>query len=302
MGQRELIILGTSAMTPTRERNHNGYLLRWDNEQILFDPGEGTQRQLLLAHRSANKITRICITHFHGDHCLGLPGVFQRLGLDQAPGPVSVYFPVEGQRFFDNLRGAADFYETTPLEPVPCRPGVVASTEQLVLSAEALDHRIPTLGWRLEERRRRHLIAERLAATGLQGPAIGALQRDGVVEVDGRRIAIEDVSEERDGQRFAFIMDTALCDAAFTLAADADLVVCEATYLDADEDLARRYKHLTASQAGRIAAEAGARRLVLTHFSQRYGDPAEFAQQARRYFDDVVVAQDLATVAVPDRR
>jgi ribonuclease Z len=302
MAQRELIILGSSAMTPTRERNHNGYLLRWDNEQILFDPGEGTQRQLLLAHRSANKITRICITHFHGDHCLGLPGIFQRLSLDQARGPVSVYYPAEGQQYFENLRNAAAFHETTPVQAVPCSAGVVATSDHFVLSAAALDHRIPTLGWRLEEPRRRHLVGERLAALGLSGPAIGALQREGSVQVDGRRIGIEEVSEDRDGQRFAFIMDTALCDAAFELAADTDLLVCEATYLDADEELARRYKHLTAAQAGRIAAEAGARRLVLTHFSQRYGDPAVFAEQAGRYFDDVVVAQDLATVAVPDRR
>src|SRR5688572_21583419 len=107
MPQRELTILGSSAMTPTRERNHNGYLLRWDREQILFDPGEGTQRQLLLAGTSASKISRVCITHFHGDHSLGLPGLIQRINLDQNKGPVDIYYPAAGQVYYDNLRGSA---------------------------------------------------------------------------------------------------------------------------------------------------------------------------------------------------
>lgn len=302
MAQRELIVLGSAAQTPTRERNHNGYLLRWDREVLLFDPGEGTQRQMLFAGVSAAKLTRILITHFHGDHCLGLPGVIQRLSLDQAPGPVDVYFPAEGQQYFDNLRGAAAFHETTPLRVAPCQEGVVFAGPPFSLSARALDHRVPTLGWRLEEPERAHLDPDRLAASGLTGAAIGDLQREGSTVVDGRTVALEQVSDRTPGQRFAFVMDTRLCDAAFELARDADLLVCEATYLNADADLADRYKHLTAGQAGRIAAEAGARRLLLTHFSQRYGDPQLFLDQAREHFDDVVLAADLTRVAVPDRR
>src|ERR671928_808399 len=107
MPARELVVLGTASQAPTRYRNHNGYLLRWDDAGILFDPGEGTQRQLLLAGVTASAVDRICITHFHGDHCLGLPGVLQRLSLDQAVGPVSVYFPAGGQVYFDRLHHAA---------------------------------------------------------------------------------------------------------------------------------------------------------------------------------------------------
>ena len=288
-------------MTPTRERNHNGYLLQWDREQIVFDPGEGTQRQLLLAGRSASKITRVCITHFHGDHSLGLPGLIQRMNLDQNRGPVSIYFPAEGMQYFSNLRGAAAFHEGTALEVFPWSDGDCATAPSFTLSARALDHRIPTLGWRLEEPAGRHLLPDRLAALGLEGPAIGRLQRAGETDVGGRRVTLDEVSVPRPGQTFAFIMDTTMCDAAFELAADADLVVIEATYLSADEGLARTYKHLTAAQAGRIAAQAGARRLVLTHFSQRYGDPLQFAAEAGEFFGDVVLAEDLQTVAVPPR-
>ena len=302
MSQRHLVVLGSAAQTPTRERNHNGYLLRWDQELLLFDPGEGTQRQMLFAGVSATKLTRILITHFHGDHCLGLPGVLSRLSLDRATGPVQVCFPSEGAEFFERLRGAAAFNETTQLDVQPCTEEVVAEASNFTLSARALDHRIPTLGWRLEEPDGRHLVPERLAAAGLEGPAVGRLQQEGSVEVGGSTISLDEMSEPRPGQRFAFVMDTVLCDAAFELAADADLLVCEATYLNADADLAASYKHLTAGQAGRIAAEAGARRLVLTHFSQRYGDPEQFAREAREHFDDVVLAADLDTIPVPPRR
>ena len=301
MSQRELIVLGSASQIPTRERNHNGYLLRWDREVLLFDPGEGTQRQMLHAGVSVAKLTRICITHFHGDHCLGLPGVLQRLSLDEARAPVEVYYPAEGQLYFDRLRGAAAFHETAPLHTYPSAEGVVSDDGPFRLSARALDHWIPTLGWRLEEPDGRHLVPQRLADAGLAGPIVGQLQRDGAVEVDGRRVTVDEMSEPYAGQTFAFVMDTGLCDAAIEVAAGADLLVCEATYLEQDADLAARFKHLTAAQAATIAREAGARRLVLTHFSQRYRDATRFAQEAAAIFDDVVIAEDLMHVAVPDR-
>ena len=302
MSQREMLILGSAAQTPTRHRNHNGYLLRWDDELLLFDPGEGTQRQLTRAGRSVSRLTRICITHFHGDHCLGLPGIIQRLSLDNAPGPVDVYFPEEGEVFFDRLRGAAAFHETTPLVAHPSRGGTVAETDRLTLSALPLLHRIPTLGWRLDEPEGRRLLPDRLDAAGLQGPAIAALRADGEVTVGGRTVTLDDVSVRRPGQSFAFIMDTAECDAAYELAAGVDLLVCESTYLTRHAHLADEYRHLTAAQAARIAADAGARRLVLTHLSQRYDDPTAFLDEASPIFPDVLVAEDLMRVAVPGRQ
>ena len=115
MSMRELVVLGTASQAPTRQRNHNGYVLRWDDEVILFDPGEGSQRQLLHTTVTATDLTRICITHFHGDHCLGLPGTIQRLSLDRVPHPVAVHFPAGGAEYFARLRHATSFYETAEL-------------------------------------------------------------------------------------------------------------------------------------------------------------------------------------------
>src|SRR5436190_18449957 len=107
MSARELVVLGTASQVPTRYRNHNGYLLRWDEEGLLFDPGEGTQRQMIHAEVAATAVTRVCITHFHGDHCLGLAGVSQRISLDGAPHLVHAYYPSSGQVFYERLRHAS---------------------------------------------------------------------------------------------------------------------------------------------------------------------------------------------------
>ncbi len=302
MSARELMVLGTASQVPTRGRSHNAYLLRWDGEGLLFDPGEGTQRQLTLAGVAASGISRICISHFHGDHCLGLPGVIQRLSLDRVDHPVDVYFPASGTPYFERLRHAAIFEETAELRVHPAVPGTVAAAPPFRLVACRLDHGVDTLGWRVEEPAGRRMLPDRLEALGVRGPDVGRLQREGVVEVGGRRTTLEEVSVPRRGQVFAFIMDTAVCDAVYALARDADLVVCEATFVDADADLARASGHLTAGQAAQIAREAGARRLVLTHFSQRYPDEAVFVAEAARIFPAVVAARDLQRVAVPTRR
>lgn len=299
---RELVVLGTASQAPTRYRNHNGYLLRWDGDGILFDPGEGTQRQLLVAGVSPWTFGRICITHLHGDHCLGLPGVVQRLSLDRVTHPVEVLYPSSGQVYIDRLLHASVFDEHVDVRQRPVvGSGVVDLGPPYALMAKRLDHVPDTLGWRLEEPGGRTMIHDRLEAAGIVGPAVGELQRAGVVEVDGRRVRIEEMSVERRGQVVAFVMDTGLCDGAFELAKGADLVVCEATFASAEADLARRYNHLTAAQAGRIAAEAGARRLVISHFSQRYPDETILLEEARAEFDDVIAARDFLRVPVPSR-
>ncbi|MDQ3931354.1 MAG: ribonuclease Z [Actinomycetota bacterium] len=301
MSVRELVLLGTASQVPTRDRNHNGYLLRWDGQGILFDPGEGTQRQLTHAGVSATTITRICITHFHGDHCLGLPGIVQRLSLDGVAHPVEVYFPASGAPYFERLIGAAIYRSAIDLRPRPLEGGETVDLGHLRLTCRPLDHRVDTLGWRLEEPEGRTLLPERLREIGVSGADVGRLQRAGSLEVEGRTVRVEEVSVPRPGQSFAMVMDTGLCATAVDLARNADLLLCEATFLSEDAHLAAEYKHLTAADAARLAREAGARRLVLTHFSQRYDGTERFGQEAREIFSDVIVGEDLVRVAVPPR-
>ena len=305
MSNRELVVLGTASQAPTRARNHNGYFLRWDDEGLLFDPGEGTQRQMLFAGVTAHQITRICVTHFHGDHCLGLPGVLQRMALDQVTSTVEVAYPASGADIFDRIRHVSLFRDTLSLRerPVPDAHAVIADSPPFRLEARPLSHRVPTVGYRLTEPDSRRILPAELAARGIGGPDVGRLQRDGKLAQNGGWVYLADISAPRRGQKFAFIMDTRLCDAAFELADDADLLVCESTFADAEAALADDYGHLTAGQAGQIAAAAGARRLVLTHFSQRYPDPpAQLLRDAAAAYDgDIVLAADLDRVPVPPR-
>lgn len=301
---RELVVLGTGSQVPSRERTQNGYFLRWDSEGFLFDPGEGTQRQMLYAGVSATAITRLCVTHFHGDHCLGVPGVVQRLSLDDVPHPVHAHYPASGQTYFTRLRYAASFYERAELleEPVE-EDGLLSVGSFGQLWARRLEHPIESFGYQLIEPDGRRMLPDKLAAYGVTGPAIGRLQQAGSLVVDGRTVTVEEVSEPRPGQRFAFVMDTRLCENVLRLADQADLLVIESTYLSAEADLAHRFGHLTARQAARVARECGVRKLVLTHFSQRYTDPARFYEEAAAEFTgDLVVAADLTRTAVPPRR
>ncbi|MFJ2631185.1 ribonuclease Z [Streptomyces sp. NPDC087422] len=301
MSVRELVVLGTASQVPTRHRNHNGYVLRWDGEAILFDPGEGTQRQMLHAGVAAHDLTRICVTHFHGDHSLGLAGVLQRISLDRVPHPVTAHYPASGQRFFERLRYATAYHEAADLREAPvAADGVLATTPAFTLEARRLSHPVESYGYRLVEPDGRRMLPERLAEHGVAGPDIAWLQRDGGLN----GVTLDQVSEVRRGQRFAFVMDTRLCDGVHALAEGCDLLVIESTFLDEDAGLAADYGHLTAGQAAAVARDAGVRHLVLTHFSQRYGDPAVFERQARTagYQGELTVAHDLIRVPVPRRR
>ncbi|SDT70465.1 ribonuclease Z [Actinoplanes derwentensis] len=295
---RELVVLGTASQVPTRHRNHNGYLLRWDDEVILFDPGEGTQRQMLLAGAPMTPLKRICITHFHGDHSLGLPGILQRISLDRVPHPVAVHYPAGGQEFYDRLRHATSYWDNAEIVAEPVGAGFTVETSAGRLTALPLAHSIETYGYRLTEPDSRRMVPTLLAERGVKGPAVGELQRAGRLG----DVTIEQVSEARPGQSFAFVMDTGLCDNVFELARGVDMLVIESTFLAQDAEMAAQVGHLTAGQAAVVARESGVRKLVLTHFSQRYPDPDRFLEEAAKEFDGpVVLAEDLLRVPVPPR-
>lgn len=304
MSVRELVVLGTASQVPTRRRNHNGYFLRWDGDGILFDPGEGTQRQMIHYGVAASDISDICITHFHGDHCLGFASLVQRISLDEVQHAVRVHYPGSGQIWFDRLRRASIFRDVAKITPNPItRSGTIHTTDRWTLDARALDHSVDCYGFRLVEPNQWNVDGDAARARGLVGRSVGELKREGVATApDGRAVRLDDVATLRRGQKVAFVMDTRLCDGAFELAADVDLLICESTYLEADGADAHKNAHLTARQAARIAKESGARRLVLTHISQRYRETEPFLQEALEVFDDVHVAEDGDVVALPPRR
>lgn len=301
MSLREFVALGTSSQVPTRYRNHNGYLLRWDGVGFLFDPGEGTQRQFIMADIAVPEVRRILITHFHGDHALGLAGIVQRLSLDRVPHAVEVFFPKSGQPYYERLIRSTIYHRTVELVPRPIKDaGVVFEDETFTIEAHPLVHSVDTFGYRIKERDGIRFDKEALEARGIRGPLVGKLQREGKLETPDGVVTLEQVTHKKRGAAFAFVMDTRPCPGALQLVRQADLAVIESTYLEEHAELARDHMHLTAREAARIAAEGGVLgTLVLTHFSQRYPGPRAFVEEARTVFPRVKAVRDLDRVPLP---
>jgi ribonuclease Z len=293
-----LHVLGTASQVPTAHRNHNGYLFRWKDEGFLFDPGEGAQRQLVLLNLSASKITRVFLSHFHGDHCLGLPGLVQRLGLQDYQGTLEIHYPASGRAYLDALLSCSAYVPRVRIARRPIDgPKTVVETPDFTVSAVPLEHAIDTLGYVFQEKEKRRLDRAKLEAVGLlDSPLNRDLLRDGAVTVGGRRVSLDDVSELERGFKFGFLMDTRLCAGAEEVARGADLLLAETTYLEAERALARENFHLCTTETATLARDAGVKRLLITHFSQRYEDTGAFERECKAIFPETIAAEDLLTL------
>ena len=300
MSVRDIVILGCSSQQPTRFRNHGAYLVRWNDEGLLFDPGEGTQRQFIFADIAPPVVTRIFISHFHGDHCLGLGSMLMRLNLDKVKHTIHCYYPASGKKFFDRLRYACAYRENiTVVEHPVKKAGVVEDDGKFRIEAAFLDHGVENVGWRITEPDTIKFHKDKLKEIGIAGPMVRQLEKEGKIEVGGRWVLIDEVSHVRAGDAFAYIVDTRPCPQAIELARGAKVLMCESTYLDEDRDMAHEYMHMTAKQAAEIAREAEVKTLILTHFSARYRDPEVLGEEARRTFPNTFVAEDLKRFDFP---
>ncbi len=294
MSVRDLTILGCSSQQPTRRRNHGAYLVRWNEEGLLFDPGEGTQRQFIFANVAPPCVTRIFVSHFHGDHCLGLGSMLMRLNLDKVAHPIHCYYPASGKVYFDRLRYGAVYHENIEVIEHPVtQEGLVHVDEHFQIEARFLKHGIDNLGWRITERDTRKFEKAKLAAAGVKGPLVRVLEQKGELTIDGKIVRLEDVSWMRKGDALAVAIDTLPCPAILELAQGAKLFLCESTYLEEHRQLAEKHFHLTAKQAAELAKQAGVEKLILTHFSARYQDADEFLKEAQPIFPNTHVAEDL---------
>lgn len=303
MSVRDLIILGTSSQQPTRFRNHGAYLVRWNGEGFLFDPGEGTQRQFIFADIAPTVITRILVSHFHGDHCLGLGSILMRLNLDKVTHPIHCYYPASGKKYFDRLRYGTSYHETIQVIEHPVdKAGVVHDDGKFCIEAVFLEHGIDNLGWRVTEADSRKFDRQKLAQFGVEGPNVSLLEQKKELEINGRRVGLEEVSHMRKGESIAVVIDTRHCQQAIDIAKDARLLLCESTYLDEDRDLARKHFHLTAKDAALIAQKAGVEQLILTHFSARYLNAKAFEEEARPVFANTHAAEDFRRFEFPKKK
>ena len=300
MSVRDLIILGCSSQQPTRQRNHGAYLLRWNGDGFLFDPGEGTQRQFIFANVAPTCVNRIFVSHFHGDHCLGLGSMLMRLNLDKVTHTIHCYYPASGKKYFDRLRYGTIYHENINVVEHPVEEsGLVEDNGKFRIEAEFLEHGVDNIGWRITESDRRKFDKEKLKSYGIKGLMVRELEKQSFIDIEGKRIPIEELSHIRKGDSFAVVIDTRYCESALNIAQGAKLLLCESTYLESHRHLAERYYHMTARQAAKIAKEAGVEHLILTHFSARYHQLEEFELEAREIFPNTDVADDLKRFDFP---
>lgn len=289
----ELTFLGTSCMIPTKERNTSAMLLSFNDENILIDCGEGTQRQLRIAGIRPTCITKILISHWHGDHVLGLPGLLQTLGASEYAGKLRIYGPSGSARQVEKMMGAFVFDNRVDFEVMDIEKERFFDGKDFCLEALPLDHSISCLGFSFVEKDRLRIDVKKAEKLGIpEGPLMGELQQGRAITFKGRKIEPGEATYTVKGKKITYIADTILTDNCIKLANEADLLICESVYDSKLDNKAEEYKHLTARQAGMIANQAEVKQLVLTHFSQRYKNTQDIEEDARVVFDKIICAQD----------
>lgn len=302
----KVIPLGTSSGKPTLRRNVSATAVVRDGEWLLFDCGEGTQTQISRAKLNPSKLTAIFITHLHGDHFNGLSGLLSTMGLDRRVRELTLVGPPGIREYLETLARLKILYVNYPLDVREFAAlkavTTVYETDDYFVAARPLDHRIFTLGYRLEERPRPgRFDLERARALGIpEGPMYRRLQLGEDVQLDDGRLirSHEVVGPPRPGKAVAYCTDTRPFAGTIELARGVDLIIHEATYTDDMAYEARDYGHSTAAQAAQIAGEANAQRLLITHFSTRYADVGPLYDEARAAFPETLLAQDLMEIEV----
>jgi ribonuclease Z len=289
----KVIFLGTSSMVPTANRNHSGVFLRYEGENILVDCGEGIQRQFKVAKLNALKITKILISHWHGDHVLGLPGLMQTMASGEYSGTLEIYVP---KGTAGNVHQMFDFFTMhgrLKYKVIEVKPGVFFSNDKFSLEAFSLEHCKNNLGYVFIEKDKRKINVSYLKKYALENnKIIGDLQKGNDIQWEGKMIKSTLATTLIKGRKIGFILDTKYFPDLAKKVKGCNVLISEASFCEDCKLLAKEKKHLTAKQAARIARDAKVGELYLTHFSQRYRSVKQFEKEAKEVFNNVKLAKD----------
>ncbi len=300
-----LTFLGTGAACPTVDRNVSGIALMREGETLLFDCGEGTQRQMM-RYAVGFSFKDVFLTHYHSDHWLGLIGLFRTMGLMDRKEGVTVYGPRPAQRILSQALAVGIERTKFPVEIVELAPGARLDRGEYEIRVFETEHRTDTIGYQLVERDRLGRFGPEVAKSlGVpEGPLWGKLHRGMAVTLDDGRVVTAEsmVGPARPGRTLVYSGDTRPCRGVLEASRNADLLVHEATFGSDEEARALETGHSTAREAAELARQAGVLRLVLTHISARYSREApELLAEAAAIFPDVSIARDGMAVDVPFR-
>lgn len=306
----DIFFLGTGAGIPAKLRNVTSIALKLLEERgaiWLFDAGEATQHQILHTSIKPRRIEKVFITHLHGDHIYGLPGLLASRSFQGGESEVTVYGPKGLQEYITISLSVSQTYLKYPLKVVEIDEGVIFEDEQFIVKAQLLEHGIPSYGYRIIEKDRPGtLLADKLVEAGVKpGPLFRKIKEgESVTLEDGRVIApAEFLGPDQKGRVITILGDTRYCENAISLAQDADLLIHEATFSKGEEKLAYDYFHSTTHQAAKIARISGSKQLCLTHISSRYDRQAwlELVKEAQEIFLNTDIAEDFKEINIPSK-
>ncbi|MCH7850177.1 MAG: ribonuclease Z [Nanoarchaeota archaeon] len=292
----KVTFLGTGSSIPTARRNHTAALIQYKNEMILLDCGEGTQRQFRKAKISMGKITRILLSHWHGDHSLGLPGLLSTMIMGGYGKNLKVYGPRGSKK---KMRDFLDLFGIDPgklrLEVFEVEDTVFFDEGDFILEAKSQDHSCPVNGYSFIIKEKNRIDREKLAKLKIpNSPLIGKLNMGETVEIDGKKIDGKKLLYKEKSRKISFIVDSRYNENAIALSKNADLLICESSFSKDEGDLARDHAHMTSKEAATIAKKAKVQSLALIHLSQRYDMiPKKILSEAKETFKNVIVAEDL---------
>ena len=301
----KLVFLGTGGSYPSRERNLACVALRMmDGEVVLFDCGEGTQRQMMHTSISFMQVRCILLSHFHGDHFLGLPGLVQTMYLNERKDPLDIYGPPKTVRRIESLLGLGHFNPTFEIRVHDLEGGEVVKRESYTIKATWANHGVPNMAFAVEEDPRpgRFDKPKALSLGIPEGPLFGKLQRGETVTHKGKTYTPEMVlGPTRKGRKVVYTGDTAPCEAVEELASGADVLIHDSTGGTDLEEKMNEWGHTSSRQAAKIAEKAGAKVLFLTHISPRYreDEAAKLLEDAKAVFPNTVLGKDFLEFDVP---
>jgi ribonuclease Z len=299
----ELVFLGTGSGIPTKKRNHAAIWLRYEGESFLWDCGEGTQRQLMMAGLNFMKINRIYITHWHADHWAGIIGLMQTMNLEKRRRSLYIYGP-DAERFVNDILDL-DYWgprfkviaKNVPFDRNEIN--TIFRTKRFEIQSIPMEHTVPAVAYCFREYDRWGVdIKKAEKLYGLkQSPLVGRLKKNGVLSFKGKTIKIEDVGILKGGVKVVYSGDTQSCPNLEVISKDADVLISDATF----EEERETRMHSGAKEAAMLAKRANVKKLILTHFSRRYVDVKPLVEEAKKIFPNVIAAEDFMKIKLKPR-
>ncbi|HVY01626.1 MAG TPA: ribonuclease Z [Candidatus Nanoarchaeia archaeon] len=301
METAKITFLGTANAVPTKLRNHTSIFIQLSGEGILVDCGEGTQRQFMASEISHSKITHILLTHWHGDHVLGLPGLIQTLALEGYSKTLHIHGPKGTEKFVTEMKPfLGSSAEKLQMKVHEIKSGVVLETKDFVINAAEMNHGIPCLGYSLTLKEKRRIKKSSISKYKLpNSPLLKDLQEGKDIVWQGKKISSKANTYVEESKKITVILDTAYNNNALELAKDSDILICESTFTEKEREKASEAHHLTAKDAATIAKKSKSKKLALTHISQRYEHNTKFIEQeAKSIFKNTFLPKDLDVVEI----